>query len=55
VAKSTKGAIGPDGLHPTERGAEALAATIAVTLGVAPDGPADALADTSEPPSTARS
>jgi lysophospholipase L1-like esterase len=48
VAKSTKGAIGPDGLHPTERGAEALAATIAVTLGVAPDGPADTTVGTSE-------
>jgi lysophospholipase L1-like esterase len=40
VAENTKGAIGPDGLHPTELGAKALAATVAVSLGVAPDGPA---------------
>jgi lysophospholipase L1-like esterase len=40
VAGHTRGAIGPDGLHVTELGARALAATIAVTLGTAPDSPA---------------
>jgi lysophospholipase L1-like esterase len=37
VVRATDGAIGPDGLHLTARGAEALAATIAVALGPAPD------------------
>ena len=36
VAGATDGAIGPDGLHLTRTGARALAATIAVSLGVAP-------------------
>ncbi len=51
VAGNTKGAIGPDGLHLTELGAKALAATVAVSLGLAPDGPA-APSDTSGPPAT---
>jgi lysophospholipase L1-like esterase len=41
VVDHTPGAIGPDGLHLTEQGARALAATMAVALGVAPDGPID--------------
>ena len=36
VAGATDGAIGPDGLHLTRTGAQALAATIAVSLGPAP-------------------
>jgi lysophospholipase L1-like esterase len=47
VVDHTPGAIGPDGLHLTEEGARALAATMAVTLGVAPDGAIDG-----EPPAT---
>jgi lysophospholipase L1-like esterase len=39
VVEHTRGAVGPDGLHLTEQGARALAATIAVSLGMAPDGP----------------
>ena len=38
VVGATEGAIGPDGLHLTRTGARALAATIAVSLGVAPGG-----------------
>ena len=36
VARATDGAIGPDGLHLTRTGAQALAATMAVSLGPAP-------------------
>ena len=36
VAKATNGAIGPDGLHLTRLGAQALAATMAMSLGPAP-------------------
>jgi lysophospholipase L1-like esterase len=36
VAKATDGAIGPDGLHLTRLGAQALAATMAMSLGPAP-------------------
>ena len=38
VVSSTDGAVGPDGLHLTRTGARALAATIAVSLGLAPEG-----------------
>jgi len=38
VVRATEGAIGPDGLHLTRTGARALAATIAVSLGLAPGG-----------------
>jgi lysophospholipase L1-like esterase len=36
VVKATDGAIGPDGLHLTRLGAQALAATMALSLGPAP-------------------
>jgi lysophospholipase L1-like esterase len=46
VVKATPGAIGPDGLHLTRTGARALGATLAVALGLAPDGAAKAVAPT---------
>jgi hypothetical protein len=36
VLQTTRGAIAPDGLHLTERGARALGATLAAALGLAP-------------------